>query len=285
MSTCTPSASCYQRCGKADCRERRMRYLKERRIYGPKRIPAGPSRDLILMYRQTYSLGYLGHVLGLNTGHIAHIAAGKSPTISRDIADRIAAFRPVTDTVFYVDATGTRRRLQALVLRGRPIRELAALLGYSPHWVSAVSQRRIYRVAQERATAVRALFDELHDAPIKTGRSALLAIRGAENSGFVPAAAWDDLDNPAEQPRGTVTELHLKADDVDEAVIQRRLSGDLSVKVNQAERLKIVAHLHADGYTDGRIQLRTGIDARQVLRDRRRLGLPPNASNGREDAA
>lgn len=68
--------------------------------------------------------------------------------------------------------------------------------------------------------------------------------------------------------------------DVDEVVVERRMTGDKAVQMNRGERLEVVRRLHARGLSDGEIHQRTGIHKDQAYRDRKTLGLPGHAQGG-----
>jgi len=101
----------------------------------------------------------------------------------------------------YVDATGSARRLQALVVIGWPTRELAIRLGGRDHGtVTDITSQNNRSIRRETAERIKALYDELWDQP---GPSRLSAQR-AEKRGWLPPLAWDDdtIDDPAAKPHG-----------------------------------------------------------------------------------
>ena len=60
----------------------------------------------------------------------------------------------------------------------------------------------------------------------------------------------------------------------DEPSVLRRIAGD-RVPLDSGSRLEVVRRMHAQGCHDREIARRTGIDKRQVYRDRERLWLAP----------
>lgn len=105
-----------------------------------------------------------------------------------------------------IDATGTKRRIQALMRNGWSMALLSARLGYSRqvlrkqllegNWVTAAT-----------VTQVCALYDELWDQAPPEGdrferRAATMARRFAAERGWPPPLAWDDdeIDNPDARP-------------------------------------------------------------------------------------
>lgn len=106
-----------------------------------------------------------------------------------------------------VASTGTRRRIQALVALGHSMARIAGALD--------ISQQAAWNMANRptaytrRATAVRVanLYDSwsmrLPDmTPGAARKQALYARTVAKKRGFAPPLAWDDIDDPAEQPYG-----------------------------------------------------------------------------------
>lgn len=93
-----------------------------------------------------------------------------------------------------VDATGTRRRVQALVAMGWPQEMIAAELGTTQTGVSALTRRS--KVSSQTAIAVRELFERwgMVLGPSEVSR------RRARTFGWVTGVAWDDIDDPDEKP-------------------------------------------------------------------------------------
>ena len=102
-----------------------------------------------------------------------------------------------------VDATGTRRRLQALVFAGWPLPIMQQRLGL-------VRLDRVLAagtVTAATARAVRAFYDTYWDHPPAVStpqdrRAVTLARARAARDGFLPALTWDDdtIDDPRTVP-------------------------------------------------------------------------------------
>lgn len=126
--------------------------------------------------------------------------------VRRDVADRLLAITVQLADGAKVDGTGTSRRLQALVAIGWSGSRLAELLGYDRASFTPILHGRGGTTAKG-AAAVRALYDQLWDAP-PTGTDA--ATRGsvsrarnfARSNGWPPPLAWDDdtIDDPDARP-------------------------------------------------------------------------------------
>lgn len=112
--------------------------------------------------------------------------------------ERVMAISPESDMrrFGYVDATGSQRRLQALVAIGWTTREITRRLGGSDHGtVTDITSKNNQTIRRATAENIRRIFDELWDKP---GPSRISAQRAAKR-GWVPPLAWDDdtIDDPA----------------------------------------------------------------------------------------
>ncbi len=110
----------------------------------------------------------------------------------------------------FEDATGTRRRIGALMWNGWSMGQIGARLGWERKNLRIVLHDRP-RVSPQTAAKVRALYDDLWDQPppqetkFEKG-AASKARKYARAHGFVPPLAWDDdpgphcIDDPAAVP-------------------------------------------------------------------------------------
>lgn len=156
-------------------------------------MAAGMGRRTIMAKSQTSS-GQMSKLLG----------HGKHPGTRRmhaDTARRLLDVRLELAPSTPVDATGTLRRLRALVAVGWPQSELAWRLGWRDGNFSSLILGRRPHVLQRTADEVRALYDELWDvAP--PAESAGRARRRAAAAGWTGPLSWDDetIDDPAARP-------------------------------------------------------------------------------------
>ncbi|MFL6163585.1 MAG: hypothetical protein ACJ74U_15355 [Jatrophihabitantaceae bacterium] len=104
-----------------------------------------------------------------------------------------------------VDATGTRRRLQALVAIGWPLPILAVQLDMTASNSAALLQRA--RVTRSTADKAAALYDRLWDSsPLQASPEDTAAVAAAQahaqKHGWAPPMAWDDetIDDPTAEP-------------------------------------------------------------------------------------
>jgi transcriptional regulator with XRE-family HTH domain len=177
-------------------------------------VDAGAAREHVRMLaRCGIGLKRAAELAGVSTGSMSKLLYGgpgerpPSRRIRPETEAAILAVRPSLEVLgASVDATGTRRRLQALVTVGWSQAKLAARLGMLPSNFGTIMYRR-ERVAAATARAVAALYDELWDqAPPESGHREKIAANRARNyaraRGWAPPAAWDDdrIGDPAASP-------------------------------------------------------------------------------------
>jgi hypothetical protein len=199
-------------------------------------VDAAPMREHIRALRAAgIGVEQIAMLAGISTSHVRELAGtGRdgNPGIQRvrpETAHRVLRIR--IDQAnraprSHVVATGTRRRLQALIAVGWPHDELAAGLGRS----SAGLRRSMLSdsVTAQTAQDVRALYEQLWNLcpPQSTDdqRAAADAARTfAAERGWLPPLAWDDIDTDPD-PRHHAR--HAETDDLDEIAIERALAGD-----------------------------------------------------------
>jgi hypothetical protein len=216
---------------------------------------------------------------GISTRHVRELAdPGRdgNPGIRRvrpETAQRVLRIRieqanraPHSHAV----ATGTRRRLQALIAVGWPHDDLAARLGRS-----SASLRRSMQsdsVTAQTAHDVSALYEQLWNLrpPQSTGaqRSSADAARAfAAERGWLPPLAWDDI-NTDPDPRHH--NGPAETDDLDEIAIERALAGD-GVRLEHltpAEQDEVVRRLTERGKSIREIAQRLATTKRTISRRR-----------------
>lgn len=143
-----------------------------------------------------------------------------------------------------VDATGTRRRLQALVAIGYSQSRLAQRLGLLPTNFPTLLARD--GVTARTAREVVALYDELWNTPQygtdhRSRISANRARRMAAKRGWPPPMAWDDdtIDAPDAEPAAEYDEQH------DPVLVERVLAGDRFDRgqLTDADKLEVARRL------------------------------------------
>ena len=115
-----------------------------------------------------------------------------SPSIAcRPAEDRRTAPRAGAPYGARTDATGSRRRLQALAYLGWSQWALAARLGMSPMFVRCIQAGGQGVITTAHAAAIAAVYDELWDQ-YPDSRQAEWVRSRARQAGWVPPLAWDD---------------------------------------------------------------------------------------------
>lgn len=141
-----------------------------------------------------------------------------------------------------LDATGTRRRLQALVWMGWNWVALGDHIGSNEVMVKRWAERDTpgSYVFPDTARRVAEVYERLSMTfPPETTRfernAAARARNRARRQDWQPPLAWDDIDDPAEQPRGTTP-----ARNFDPAVVERILAGEWTLRATRAERMAVI---------------------------------------------
>ena len=99
----------------------------------------------------------------------------------------------------YTDATGSRRRLQALAVNGWSSYYLGERLGHAhPATVQDIAKGKTLTIRLRTKDAIKDLYDELWDQPGTNLRASNIA----KGKGWLPALAWDDdlIDRPEHEP-------------------------------------------------------------------------------------
>lgn len=105
------------------------------------------------------------------------------------------------------DATGSRRRLQALAALGFSDAELLPF-GLNTEAVRGIRQGATELVQPRIRAAIKRAFDELPYGQPTSSSARRLQTR-AKNMGWLPAAAWDDIDNDEAPYDGTLDAISL----------------------------------------------------------------------------
>lgn len=203
----TASRACYLRgCPETGCREQHRRYCKQYGLDAARSRPRTVSPEpYIAQVRALVAAGWTHSAIagdtGLSTGAIRDLAAGEPHFIYPDTADRLDRHRPAaTPPNWWVDCTGTARRIQALAVMGWTQQAVAAELGMGYSTVRSIANGRRRHSPRATAQAVAALYARWSRKP---GPS--LTSRGiARTRGWVGPLAWDgNIDDPAARPDAT----------------------------------------------------------------------------------
>ena len=134
-----------------------------------------------------------------------------------------------------IPATGTARRIQALVAIGYTYVDLAEEFGWSHDMPMRLATRKSH-VLRSTAERVAEVYDRFHMTPQTGTRRANYARSVARKHGWSPPLAWDDIDDPNEPP--DLGSIH--DDEYDEAVVLRILSGEWRLPATKADRAEVV---------------------------------------------
>lgn len=207
----------------------------------------------------------VAEISGINLSTITMLLWGRggrapSARILRTAAATLLALTPDIAPGTSVDATGTVRRVQALVALGWPCSQLAVRIDVLPsNFIDLVHGRR-GQVRRGTADTVRDLFDRLQAEVPAPGRATTRARRFAAGYGWAPPAAWDDdtIDNPAALPN--LTGGH------DEAVVLAWLTGYVEPDAaTYADRVEVLRRLVDAGFVTIRQQrLLTGLGDTEI---------------------
>jgi hypothetical protein len=141
-------------------------------------------------------------------------------------------------TSAWADATGTRRRLQALSAAGWSTSQLGELLGVTSSAIAQLRSTTQPRVLTSTAATVATLYDA-HWWRTPPGRYQTRCEHHAAQQGWVGPWRWDglDIDDPA------ATAPPEPADQIDPVAIDALLTGR-PVPLTRAERHTAVTELH-----------------------------------------
>lgn len=136
------------------------------------------------------------------------------------------------------DATGTRRRIRALMRLGWTTQHIAdrgpwatgAAVGFFTKFPS---------ITQTNAAHIRRIYDELS---MKLGPSAQTRAR-AERAGWAPPLGWDDdlIDDPTAVPAEAYRPVRSQGTPADEVVVHRILNGEWRLPCSRADKVAVVA--------------------------------------------
>lgn len=187
------------------CRVAANRYQKSLRyetsVRGPRLVDASPVHDRIHQLRAAgYTWADIAAAFGYSGTPVVHRLCRQS-RVRRSTLERILNVHPDRNAGRgMVDATGTRRRLQALARAGWSLAEISRRTGLFSSVLSDIRRGRFTSVRGSTEVAVRVVFDEVAYTDGGSARARLQAIR----AGWAPAAAWDDIDDPDARPEGVL---------------------------------------------------------------------------------
>lgn len=199
-----PNAAHLWACSCAPCRKRRSQYKKQWRLARHRgepspRVDSAPALNHIRrnLLPAAWTRMQVGYAAGLDPDYIPRMLGEQCEPAPRTLRAESAAailalgprdrFRNVPDGA-HLDATGTRRRLQALAFKGHNIGELLHGLHCNKDLMTASL------VTARNARLIVKVYDQLWKIE---GPSPVGAVR-ARNRGWAGPGSWDDwsIDDP-----------------------------------------------------------------------------------------
>lgn len=255
------------------------------RIYGRWQpyVDAGPVREHIAALRGAgIGVERIAQLAGLSVGHIRQLAErgrdGRPATqrVRQSTATRVLGIGDASPAPHSrIDATGTRRRLQALVAIGWPAELLADLLGRRPSSLqrSMVGASVTARTARDAASLYQRLWNISPPQTTDARRAAADAARvHSATQGWLPPLAWDNIDT---DPTPTMsTAGPSQRNDIDEIAVERALAGDgvFYDNLTSAEQEEVIRRLTGRGRSIRDIATQLATTKRTVSRRRASLG-------------
>jgi transposase len=200
-TTHRPSRSCYQRgCRLPECVRINYRYekgLKYDHTRGRRRqIDAQQVRVHIERLRAAdWTPLQIASAAHASRSVIYSLAAGQ-PEVRSHIALAILSVPIGPPPKPGIDATGTARRIRALVAIGHTMRTVAAETGYGHNTIEKIAAGLVDTVTPSTAETIAGVYRRLR---LKPGTSAHAKAFARKNNWDGPLS-WDDIDDPNEKP-------------------------------------------------------------------------------------
>lgn len=194
--TCGP---CYQA-----MRRGRKKYTVNRQLGRPGLVDATPARERLNLLTVTMTWAQICAATGNESRNLQLIADGRRTQIRRSTLTRILAVQPEPPAPGkYVDATGIRRRIQALRAIGWSAKVIAEKASSAECRIQLIAAGDQPTVRQGLATKIRKVYTELSETAAPAGRSATRTRNHAIANGWAPPGAWDEIDDPTAVPDWT----------------------------------------------------------------------------------
>ena len=206
------------------CRDVTSEHARQRRknqLYGRYHLTdAEPARRHV---RELMAAGMgwkrVAKAAGIGTSTLYPLLYGRGGTdprpprkqISKALEAKLLAVTPDLAAGSFIDNLGSVRRLQALAAIGWSQHRLAQIFGMFPGNFGKVIHGERGGIRLSTAKQIEVFFDENWDkepsAETRFERAGITrAKREAAAKGWVTAAAWDDIDDPTEEPKGDVVD-------------------------------------------------------------------------------
>jgi transcriptional regulator with XRE-family HTH domain len=220
MSHGTYTRAIAGKCGCKPCGSYRLRRAYDRANGVSGRIDATqPRSHLERLLAHGWTQDQIAAATGLNQATISIVLSGRYKGVQKSTAAAILNVRlgqtpPVPRGL--IDATGTRRRLQALAAIGYTLPGIARRIRTNERGLYEIADGRWETVRRSTVIAVARVYRELSTRPAPRTRWAEQARAMAAERGWHGPMAWDDIDNPHAEPHDVHAEPELKRDDLAE---------------------------------------------------------------------
>lgn len=183
----------------------------------------------------------IAHAANINATTLCAIATGQSRTVRRENAAAILAIGLGAQPALprgYIDATGARRRLQALMVLGYPLAEIARRVGAGRCSFQPTVEGRLVTIRATTAGRVARVYRQLSMVPAPPGRLAEQARNEAAVNGWHGPMAWEDIDDPECRPEETMPmpPRSVHPGKVADLVAQKLSIQQIAVRLNVSER-------------------------------------------------
>lgn len=222
------------------CRDAKAHAVKRARVDrdrgNPRIVKVGETAHQIVM---TTTPAQLSAATGIMEHKLSRIrTAGPDMRVNRRTRAKILAAAGID----FWTPTGVQRRLRALEAIGWSMLAVSDEMGDTHETTLRNLVRREHPkfVRREFAARVIAAYDRLSNTP-RTGRGATRARNHAASNGWAPPSAWDDIDDPTEQPW-----IATDPDHVDDVVVERLMAGK-RVPSTRAEKVEAMRRWMAEG--------------------------------------
>lgn len=198
-----PSRACHLNgCRRPECKQADYRYMSRLRLD----LARGKSRRTdatqVIVHAERlaangWSRAQIAHAASLGNRTVDRLFTG-CQKVSVITARAILSVRigPPPEGPREVDATGSRRRLQALVAIGYPITHLAPRIGLHHAALSHIARGDVAHVRATTADVIAHQYRQLIRIPGTSDQARV----DARRKGWHGPLAWDDIDNPNVQP-------------------------------------------------------------------------------------
>lgn len=187
------------------CRLDNARYNRELAAgRGPRVVdymPVAPVREHLARL-SARGVGYrrAAELAGVDPYTVRRWLYNNAVTCRRVLGEKVLAVDETAKPRRFLDATGTRRRIQALGAAGWPLARVARRVGWRRHNMAKILGRG--EVFPSTFAKISGLYTELWNAPPPSGGWLPRALELARANSWFPPGAWDDetLDDPEALP-------------------------------------------------------------------------------------